>query len=248
MSTKRVLVTGASKGIGRAIAIELAKQGWKVAIHYGQDRAGAESVRSEIGDASSGLYGADLSQGPKTAAELVSRVESDGPLTAIVNNAGVYLPLDFTGSGDEVFEANYAKTFAVNFDSPLRIIREGTKRFATRGGGKIVNVASRVGFRGESGAALYSASKSALINVTRALAVELAPKNIQLFAIAPGWVETAMAREGMETRLPQILKDIPLGRMATPEDCAAATAFLLSDGASYLSGITIDINGASYFH
>jgi 3-oxoacyl-[acyl-carrier protein] reductase len=109
-------------------------------------------------------------------------------------------------------------------------------------------VASRVGFRGEAGAAIYSASKAALINLTRALAVELAPKNIGMFGIAPGWVETAMVREGMEQRLPSILETIPLGRMASPEDCGAASAFLLSDEAAYLSGVVIDINGASYFH
>ena len=112
----------------------------------------------------------------------------------------------------------------------------------------MLNVASRVGFRGEGGAALYAASKAALINLTRSLAVELAPKNIQLFAIAPGWVETAMARDGMDNRLAEILSSIPLNRMAKPEDCAAAAAFLLSDEAAYLSGIAIDINGASYFH
>ncbi len=136
----------------------------------------------------------------------------------------------------------------MNFETPLRLTRGVAKHFESQGGGKILNVASRVGFRGESGASLYSASKAALINLTRALAVELAPKNIGLFGIAPGWVDTAMARDGMDDRLPTILAGIPLGRMASPEDCAHASAFLLSEGAAYLSGVVIDINGASYFH
>ena len=105
-----------------------------------------------------------------------------------------------------------------------------------------------MGFRGESGAALYAASKAALINLTRSLAIELAPKDVQLYGIAPGWVDTAMARAGMQERLPTILKDIPVGRMATPEDCAATISFLLSKQAEYLTGVVIDINGASYFH
>jgi 3-oxoacyl-[acyl-carrier protein] reductase len=87
-----------------------------------------------------------------------------------------------------------------------------------------------------------------LINLTRALAVELAPNNVQFYGIAPGWVETSMAREGMRDRLENIIKDIPLGRMASVEDCAGAAAYLLGKEADYMSGVVIDINGASYFH
>ena len=247
MGSPRVLVTGGSRGIGRAIALALAADGWDVAIQYTRDRSSADSTAQELGRRLSGVYQADLENAGE-AAKLFAAAEKDGPLTALVNNAGVYLPINWLEASDAQFEANYAKTMAVNFDSPLRLCRLGAKAFAARGGGKILNVASRVGFRGEAGAALYSASKAALINITRALAVELAPKNVRLFGIAPGWVETAMAREGMDNRLPQILKDIPLGRMASPEDCGAAAAFLLSDKADYLSGVIIDINGASYFH
>ena len=120
------------------------------------------------------------------------------------------------------------------------------QHFKENGGGKILNVVSRVAHRGEPEASCYSASKAALLNLTRSLAVETAQHNIQHFAIAPGWVETAMAREGMENRLTKILEDIPLGRVATPEDCAGAAAYLLSEEASYLSGVVIDVNGASY--
>jgi len=134
----------------------------------------------------------------------------------------------------------------VNFESPATLIHALLPGFVAQGGGKVVNVASRVGHRGEAGASFYGASKSALINLTRALAVENAKQNIQHFAIAPGWVETAMARDDIAQRLPQIVADIPVGRVASPEDCASAVAFLLSEEASYLTGIVIDINGASY--
>lgn len=247
MSGKRVLVTGSSRGIGRAIAVRLAHEGWSVALHYTADAKDAQATQKSLGKRCIGLYKADLSQ-PANANKLVAEVLEDGDLDAVVNNAGVYLPLNFLTSGDAAFTANWHRTFAVNFESPLLITRAVCKHFAGRGGGKILNVCSRVGFRGESGAALYAASKAALINMTRSLAVELAPKNIGLFGIAPGWVETAMARDGMEDRLPEILSGIPLGRMATPDDCASTAAFLLSDDAAYLSGVVIDINGASYFH
>jgi 3-oxoacyl-[acyl-carrier protein] reductase len=247
MPERRVLVTGSSRGIGRAIAARLAHDGWSVAVHYGSEKADADKVRKSLGARCSGIYEADLSR-PSTATKLFADVLKDGPVHAVVNNAGVYLPLDFLATGDAAFAANLHRTFAINFESPALLMRAAGKYFAKHGGGKIVNVASRVGFKGEGGAALYAASKAALINMTRSLAVELAPKNVGVYGIAPGWVETAMAREGMEQRKKEILDSIPLGRIATPDDCAAAVAFLLSDDASYLSGMVIDINGASYFH
>ncbi len=245
--SKRVLVTGSSRGIGRAIAMRLAQDGWMVAVHCVTDTAAARSTAEALGSNSAGFYQADLSD-PGNVLSLWPDVLRDGPIHALVNNAGIYRQLQFADAGDQEFEANLRHSMAVNFESPLRLCRSAVEHFKTLGGGKIVNVASRVGFKGESGASMYAASKAALINLTRSLAVELSPQNVQLFGIAPGWVETAMSREGMETRLPEILKDIPLKRMAKPEDCAAAVAFLLRDEASYLSGITIDINGASYFH
>lgn len=246
MTKKRVLVTGSSRGIGRAIATRLANDGWSVALHYANDATEAENTRKSLGARCSGVYQHDLTD-PGRAGELVRRALADGPLHALVNNAGVYLPLDFAGSGDAAFAANFHRTFAVNFESPVALMREAIKAFG-EDGGRILNVASRVGFRGEGGAALYAASKGAIINLTRSLAVELAPKKVGVFGIAPGWVDTAMTRDGMQERLPEILEGIPLGRMATPEDCAAAASFLLSDDAAYLSGVVIDINGASYFH
>jgi len=247
MQERRVLVTGGSRGIGRAIAVRLANEGWSVAIHYGQQREATLALAAELGAQSSGVYGADFSD-PRQATSLVQSVLQDGPLHAVVNNAGIYVPNDFLHASAVEFEATLRRTMAVNFESPLLIARAAGQHFLVQGGGTILNVASRVGFKGESGAVLYAASKAALINLTRSLAVELAPAKIWVCGIAPGWVDTAMARDGMPDRLQQILKDLPLGRMASPEDCASAAAFLLRDEASYLSGVVIDINGASYFH
>lgn len=242
-----MLVTGGSRGIGRAIALKLAEEGWSVAIHYGQNESAARETLAELGEAAGGVYRADLSI-PTNAPKLLEQALTDGELQAVVNNAGIYQPLPFLTDDEDAFDHGFIHTFAVNFEAPLRMTRAAARHFAHRGSGKILNVASRVGFRGEPGAALYAASKAALINLTRSLAVELAPKNVGMFGIAPGWVETAMVRDGMTDRLPEVLAGIPLGRMASPEDCAATAAFLLSDSASYLSGVVIDINGASYFH
>ncbi|MBI1755978.1 MAG: SDR family oxidoreductase [Fimbriimonas ginsengisoli] len=247
MKERRVLVTGSSRGIGKAIAERLSSEGWLVALHGSADGDDLRDIASALGKQASGVYCADLSQTAR-ATDLFQSVLRDGPVHAVVNNAGVYLPLNFIAAGDAAFTANLHRTFAVNFESPLAIMRLACRQFIRQGGGKILNVASRVGFKGEGGAALYAASKAAIISLTRSLAVELAPKKIGVFGLAPGWVDTAMAREGMDDRLPEILASIPLGRMATPEDVAAAAAFLLSDGAAYLSGVVIDVNGASYFH
>lgn len=240
-------MTGGSRGIGRAIALKLAENGWQIAIHYRAAQAEADAVRDLLGDRFGGAYQADMAV-EGDADRLWQAATAEGPVHALVNNAGVYSAHSFLDTSDADFEAVTREMFQVNFFSPLRLCRLAARAFQDQGGGSILNVASRVGFRGEAGASMYSASKAALINLTRALAVELAGKNIRSFGIAPGWVETSMAREGMENRLPQILKDIPLGRMASPQDCAEAAAFLLSNGAAYLSGVTIDINGASYFH
>lgn len=247
MTPPRVLVTGSSRGIGRAIALRLARDGWSVAIHAASPSEALEAVREELGGSCAGSYAADLGDA-RHAPRLVERALADGPLHALVNNAGVYLQMNFLAASEAEFEANLHRTMAVNFESPLRLMRAAVRHFREQGGGKVLNVASRVGFKGEAGAVTYSASKAALINVTRALAVELASHRIGVFGIAPGWVETAMARAGMTERLPAILADIPLGRVATPEDCAAVAAFLLSPEAEYLSGVVVDINGASYFH
>lgn len=245
--SKRVLVTGGSRGIGRAISLKLASAGWSVAVHYNSRADEARETARLVGSACSGLYAANL-EDPSGCAGLIEEVIADGPLDALVNNAGIYIHQDFVCCDDESFDESYSKLMAVNFESPLRLTRAACKQFSAQGNGKVLNVASRVGFKGESGAALYAASKAALISLTRSLSVELADKNIQLFTIAPGWVNTSMVRPDVEARLPEILSGLPLGRMASPEDCAAVASFLLSDEASYLSGVAIDINGASYFH
>jgi len=149
---RRVLVTGSSRGIGRAIAERLARDGWSVALHYAENRAEAERVVASIGPRSQGLYQADLANpvyqadlaNPAEATRLFQAALADGPIHALVNNAGVYRQMSFADAGDGEFEATLHKTFAVNFESPMRLCRAAVKAFAATGGGRILNVASRV--------------------------------------------------------------------------------------------------------
>lgn len=242
--SRLVLVTGGSRGIGAAIAKRLAKDGWTPLVHYRERKADAEAVALESGGIAA-PFGADLSS-RDDCERIWDWAMSVGTISALVNNAGIYKPMAFDVESDEEFENTWRLHYEANFLSTLRLTRYFVKSAAR--GARILNVCSRVGYRGEACAAAYAASKAAQINLTRSLAVELAPKGIGVFGIAPGWVETAMTRPGMETRRSEIEAGIPLGRVATPEDCAAAVAFLLSDEAMYLSGVVLDVNGASYFH
>ena len=240
---KRVLVTGSSRGIGRQIAIRLAADGWQPLIHY---KSQIEEA-TKVAELSGGIFcprGFDLSK-PEECDAVWDWASSIGEVSALVNNAGVYALSNFDHGFDSLL-ADWDETYRTNFLSTLRL----TKRFvdSRETGGKILNVCSRVGFKGEAGAAAYAASKAAQISLVRSLSVELAPRQIGVFGIAPGWAEPALRREGMEAKRKEVEASIPLGRVATPEDCAAAVAFLMSDEAAYLSGVIIDVNGASYFH
>jgi 3-oxoacyl-[acyl-carrier protein] reductase len=209
-------------------------------VHYHRKAEEANQVAAQSGGEAA-PFGADL----RNTADIDRLWEWANQPDALVNNAGVYIKQPFDTPDPDAFANAWKESFEANFVSALHL----TRRFVEMGKpGKIVMVASRVGFKGEAGAAHYAASKAAMISLVRSLSVELAPKNIGVFGIAPGWVNTAMIREGMDERENEILATIPLGRMATPEDCAAAIAFLLRDEAAYLSGEVIDINGASYFH
>lgn len=202
-------------------------------------------LKAELGPACIGVVQADLDSEKET--EMLWRTASGlAPIHALINNAGIYEQVPFWSA--EQFEESTRRMFRINFEAPCQLMRLAVADFELGAGGKVLNVASRVGFRGEAGASMYAASKAALINLTRSLGVEYAGTSIQFFGIAPGWVDTSMARDGMEDRLPQILETIPAGRMASPADCAHVASFLLSEGSEYLTGSVIDINGASYFH
>ena len=245
---RRVLVTGSSRGIGAAIARELAAAGFHVLLHARERVEDAAALAAELGG-DAAPFGADVSR-RDACDRLFAWADGAGPVHALVNNAGIYVATPFLDDDDEVFARALEGQLATNFLSAAWLTRRFAQAAIRRGleGARVVSVCSRVGFRGEAGAAAYAASKAAEINLVRSLAVELASVKIGVFGVAPGWVETAMARDEVSARRAEIEASIPLGRVASPEDCAAVVAFLLSERAAYLSGVVIDVNGASYFH
>lgn len=235
------MVTGASRGIGKALRSICSAQGANVISHASRPSANTDE---------SFLY-EDLSQKGAGARLFAAALQKHGRIDGVVNNAGVFLssPLkdDGEGEGDGGgWEAGWETTLAVNVTAPADICRAAIAHFRENGGGSIVNVASRAGHRGDGiDHAAYAASKGAVLAMTKTWARALAGEGILIYALAPGWVETRMAPQDIENRK-KAVADIPLGRVAQPEEVAHMAAFLLSGACPSAVGATMDINGASY--
>ena len=251
---KTALVTGASRGIGRAIAIKLAEDGFRVAVHFNANQAAAEETLALMHGDGHVLISADLvyaSQAVELAEEAFDML--DGRVDVLVHNAGIYEPTPIfdsvpTPRPREIGEWRGAmrRQMQVNFWAGAELAYLLAPAMAEAGWGRIVQISSRAGHRGEAGFSGYGASKAAQINLVKSLAVELGGTGIACFGIAPGWTETDMASDALRERGEQIRAEIPLGRVALPADIAALVGFLASDAAGYLSGGIFDVNGASY--
>ena len=254
---KVVLVTGASRGIGAVIAGTVARAGADVVVHYGNEKAGAEAVAASIGSGHSHMVQADLSK-PGIAGSLwLEAVAWKGRVDVLVNNAAVALS---SGIDDEtgVWSAAWQRTLQVNVVALADLCREAIRHFRVRnraaGGeagkasGTIINIASRAAFRGDEPDYMqYAASKGAVVALTKSIARGFAREGIVAYGVAPGWVETAMARPAVAAKgMATLTRDIPMGAMAPPEDVANVVAFLASGLARHATGTTIDVNGASY--
>lgn len=246
LKDKTVLITGASRGIGAATARLCREAGAKVLAHASAPSDAAAALCDDLGlDADDFLY-EDFSR-PHAGFALVERaLDRAGRLDAVANNAGLYAPSPLGGE-TAVWDEGWTTTLAVNVQAPADVCRAAIAHFRARGGGgAIVNVASRAGHRGDGvDHAAYAASKGAVLAMTKTWARGLAAENILLYAIAPGWVETRMAPQDIEARK-HAVHEIPLGRVAQPEEIAAMIGFLLSGAAPSATGSTFDINGASY--
>jgi 3-oxoacyl-[acyl-carrier protein] reductase len=240
---KVALVTGASRGIGASIAVLLAKVGANVVINYNTNLAKARTTANRIkkieGTDDPLVVKADIGVSSDVD-KMYQKIKSKfGGLDIIVNNAGIWHMAPIVSISDEELE----KTIRVNFFGTVYCIREGAKLMRERGEGVIVNISSTSARRGEAFYSHYSASKAALFGLTKSLAVELAPYNIRVNAVAPGWVNTDMSREALDEKGEIIRGKIPLGRIAEPEDIAGPVVFLCSDMASFINGAILDING-----
>ena len=236
------LVTGSSRGIGRAVAAELAREGWAVCVNYIQHQQAAEDAVRAIRDAGGRAVAvqADVADGAAVA-EMVRRAERElgGHVSLLVNNAGVAGQAQFQDITDEMWD----RYLAVNLGGARNTIRAVLPRMISEKAGCIVNISSIWGLRGASCEVAYACTKAAIIALTRSLAVELGPSHIRVNCVAPGVINTDMVQVlGRET-LDDLAEQTPLGRLGTPEDIAHAVAFLASDRASFITGQVLTADG-----
>jgi 3-oxoacyl-[acyl-carrier protein] reductase len=239
----KILVTGASGGIGAAISRALASRGITVVLHYQKGRDAAEATRQSLKGEGHSIVQADLTD-PQSIARLWKEVAASDRVDAVVNNAGIFpnhAPL--TTEFDE-WTAAWQRTLSTNLMGPAHLSHFAARAMAGQGGGRIVNISSRGAYRGEPTAPAYAASKAGLNAMSQSLAKALAPKGVYVFVVAPGWVATDRVAKSIND--PAVLADQPLGRVASPDEVAEVVTFCALDAPASLTGAILDVNGASY--
>ncbi|MEA2133353.1 MAG: 3-oxoacyl-[acyl-carrier protein] reductase [Solirubrobacteraceae bacterium] len=243
---RAILVTGASRGIGAAVARAFAATGERVAVHYGASRDRAEEVLASLPGDGHLLVGADLADPDAVRRMVDAAAEGLGGLDVLVNNAGVFEHHPITETSYEEWQRGWEDTLGVNLVGAANVTWCAVQHMV-EAGGHIVNVASRGAFRGEPKAPAYGASKAGVIAFGQSLARALGPHGIAVTSVAPGFTETDMAAEDLVGEKGEARRaESPLGRVATPEEVAAAVVFLASPEAVMASGSVLDVNGASY--
>jgi 3-oxoacyl-[acyl-carrier protein] reductase len=239
-------VTGAARGIGRAIATQFAAAGDRVAIHDKVAAGIAAELMAELEGTGHVVVEADLADSEAVLAMVDSAVAQLGGLDILVNNAGIFAPHPITEVSYQVWQEHWQSTLGVNLIGAANVTWCAV-RHMTQHGGRIINVSSRGAFRGEPDVPAYGASKAGLNSFTQSLAIALAPYRIAVAAVAPGFVATDMAKEYLEAPSgDEIRAQSPFGRVAEPDEIAAAVLYLASARAEWASGAVLDLNGASY--
>lgn len=242
---QRALVTGASRGIGRAIAAALAGSGARVVAHYRSEKRGAEeAIRGGAGCA---VIGADLADAHACARLVAEASEALGGLDLLVNNAAIALESPLAKPLDNWVD-DWNATMAVNLAAPAILTREALVHFRAGGGGRIVYIASRAAFRGDTPEYIaYAASKGGMVALARSIARAMGREGVKAFVVAPGFTRTEMA-EAFIARYGEeyAMKDVALDRITEPRDIAPLVVFLASGLADHCTGTTIDVNAASY--
>jgi 3-oxoacyl-[acyl-carrier protein] reductase len=247
VKARAILVTGASRGIGRATAVAFAARGDRVAVHHRGSPEAAGAVLAALPGSGHVVVQADITD-PAQARRMVDEAAVRlGGLDVLVNNAGVFIGHPVTEVTYEEWQAAWQQTLAVNLIGPANVTWCAVQHMIPRGGGRIVNVSSRGAFRGEPGQPAYGASKGGLNAFGQSLALALGPYGIAVCTVAPGFVDTEMAAgrvngpDGYQVRAQS-----PFDRIARPEEVAAAVVYLAAPEAEWASGTILDLNGASY--
>ena len=243
----RVLITGASRGIGRACALAFAERGATVAINSLSDTPAAEETREALQGDGHAILRADVSDSVAVDRLIAKTLEALGGLDIVVNNAGTWIDHVLEDVDYDEWREAWARTLQTNLVGPANVSYCAARHMIDHGGGRIVNVSSRTAFCGQPDGPAYAASKAGLNALTQSLAVKLAPHGIAVAAVAPGFVDTDLTTPFLDGPDGDAIRSqSPFGRVARPEEVAAAVLFLASKGAEFCSGTVIDVNGASY--
>jgi NAD(P)-dependent dehydrogenase (short-subunit alcohol dehydrogenase family) len=247
-SEKTVLITGASRGIGHATAEAFAAAGAQVAIHYNQQQHTAEEVKDSLAGQHHIIVQANIIDSEAVSTMVATVIDQLGKIDILVNNAGIFEHHPLAEVSYAEWQAAWQRTIGLNLTGAANVTYCVARHMIERGaGGRIINVSSRGAFRGEPLANAYGASKAGLNAFGQSLAQHLAPFNIFVSTVAPGFVETDMARDILDSPTGDAIRQqSPLNRVARPEEVAYTILFLASDKAEFLTGGIVDINGASY--
>lgn len=248
LAGKKILLTGASRGIGRAAAQAFALAGAQVIVHYSKSEGEAHALASELGNGAKAIK-ANLESSDEVEYLFQESIKHMGGLDVLVNNAGIALSVPDDAPNEQWLDA-WQQTFAINTRAVGLLCKMAVEHFSARGGGRIITISSRAAFRGDTADYLaYAASKGALPALMRSIARVYGKRNIKAFTIAPGFVRTDMAQDFMDQYGEDYaLNDIALPSLTTPEDLAPTLVFLASGLADHATGCTIDINAGSYVH
>lgn len=244
LKDKVTLITGASRGIGRAAAVMFARAGSHVAINYRNDQKAAEEVKTavEANGVRALLVRADVSDKSRVDAMMHDVIDTFGRIDIVVNNAGVWIhnPID------EMTEERLKETVGINLLGTFYVCMAAVPHMKKQGSGNIINISSTAGQRGEAFYSPYGATKGGVISLTKSLAPELAPHHIRVNCVAPGWVETDMAHDALQgERGEQVRAQIPLNRVGTPEELAGPILFMASDLSTFITGEILNVNGGA---
>lgn len=244
---KNVLVTGASRGIGKATSEMFADSGANVIVHYRKNKDKAEKVVKQLKGKDHRIACADISDPEQVRTMVNDILLTHDKIDILVNNAGIYEEVGFEEMDYEEWIASWKRTIDVNLTGISNLSFLVARTMMKKGWGKIINVSSRGAFRGEPTAFAYGASKAGVNAFGQSLAKALAPSGVYVYTVAPGWVDTDMAKPGLKGKKGDSIKaQSPLKRVAQPGEIARAILYLASEGTEYMTGCILDVNGASY--